>query len=67
MKITVNCTAKIVIPKKATEREQFAARELKKYIGKICGADLSICTESQFLSGDAIAIGGPERNSLTGK
>jgi len=67
MKISMNCSAKIVVPQKATERERFAADEIKKYIKKLCGAELSICTDSEYLSGNAIAVGGPERNSLTRK
>ncbi len=57
----------IIIPENATERELFAANELKKYLGLICGADSIIASDCDSLSGECISIGGPERNRVTAK
>jgi len=55
----------IVVPAKATERENFAANELKKYLNLICGADCKVVSDSETVSGNCILIGGPERNRIT--
>ncbi|MBR5542577.1 MAG: DUF4838 domain-containing protein [Oscillospiraceae bacterium] len=61
MKICSDTNITIVIPKKATPREKFAAEELKKYLYEILGCCADISDES--FAGDAkIIIGGPERN-----
>ena len=65
MKISKNSTVSIVLPKDATQREQFAGEELQKYIRLICGAQLQIVTDAQACEGQCIAIGGPERNACT--
>lgn len=57
----------IVIPTKASPREEFAAEELHKYIRKLCGADLIIlcdCDESQFRK-NKLLIGSPGRNRIS--
>ncbi len=64
MIITKESKAKIIIPANATEREKFAADELKKYIKKICGANLEITTKPD---GEAIIIGDPSRNEYAKK
>ena len=56
----------VVIPADATDREIFAAEELKKYINKIFGADIEICAEESS-SSRQILIGGPERNAVVDK
>ncbi len=58
-------TAKIVLPKNATERENFASSELKKYIEAVCGANLQIVYGSA--DGEVIAIGDPSRNEVSAK
>lgn len=65
MNITKTSTAQIVLPCDSTPRERFAAEELKKYILRICGADLSIVTDAAAQASELIAIGGPERNAVT--
>ena len=65
MIIEKNSEVTIVVPGSATERELFAANELKKYIKEICGAELKISTDRDAVSGYLISIGGPERNSVT--
>lgn len=55
----------IVIPQHASEREQFAASELQKYLKIILDKEYSIYTDDLTVSTDIIAIGGPERNQLT--
>ena len=65
MIVNKECNINIVIPENATEREIFAAEELRKYIKKICGAELGITTETK--KNNVIAIGGPERNAVTAK
>lgn len=67
MKISKSSNLKIVIPELSTEREMFAAQECAKYLGKIFGITAPICQDSQSVSGDMIAIGGPERNTYTAK
>ncbi len=67
MIITKNKSLKVVVPANFTEREMFAAEEIAKYLKMICGGEFGICKDSEFNGGEAIAIGGPERNSLTSK
>ena len=57
----------IIIPAKSTERENFAANELKKYLKMICGAEGNITTDENSDLGYSFLIGGPERNKITGK
>lgn len=65
MKISKNSAITIVLPAAATQREQFAAEELQKYIRLICGAQLQIVADDNAYVGQIIAIGGPERNACT--
>ncbi|MBF0412811.1 MAG: DUF4838 domain-containing protein [Desulfamplus sp.] len=67
MFITINSNpnAAIVKPSNATLREDFAAKEIQKYIKKISGADVPIKPDSEMLSDNLILIGGPERNLKT--
>ncbi len=58
---------KIAVPENATEREKFAASELQKYIKKICGAEFEISSDNNEFRGQTIAIGGPERNTVTAR
>ena len=60
-------TVNIIIPAKSTERESFAANELKKYLKMICGAESNIIADENTVSGQSFLIGGPERNKITGK
>ena len=60
-----DCDLIIVVPENATERELFAASELRKYIKRICGAQLAISSDNNACNVQAIAIGGPERNVVT--
>lgn len=53
----------IVTPQNATDREKFAAEELKKYLKLIFDADFEICTDICNPT-RKILIGGPERNKL---
>ena len=57
---------KLVLPENSTDREIFAAEELKKYLKMILGADFEICTDSCDCA-EKILIGGPERNLITKK
>ena len=57
----------IVVPEGITERESFAANELKKYLGLICGAECVIVSDKNEALGDKFLIGGPERNKITAK
>lgn len=57
----------IVISKNATSREVYAAEELKKYIKKIVGADLTICDDKAEIAGMKIVIGAPVRNEAARK
>lgn len=67
MKIAVDLKAcsTIVIPSIPTKREDFAARELVKYIRIISGAVLSIISDNEEIDGNMILVGGPERNKHT--
>ncbi|MBQ6937810.1 MAG: hypothetical protein IJN36_04770, partial [Clostridia bacterium] len=67
MILNKNSKAAVIIPKEPTAREEFAASELKKYIKKICGAELTVITDDETFAGAVFAIGGPERNSVTKK
>lgn len=55
----------IVIPGKATAREQFAAEELQKYLEQIFDMGFPIITDEAEMTGCAFYIGGPERNART--
>lgn len=55
----------IVIPNDATDREQFAAKELKQYLNKIFSANCPIYATSEAPTGPMILIGDPRRNALT--
>lgn len=55
----------IVLPADAFPTEKFAAEELKRYVFKIAGADLPICSDREIVEGAVILIGGPERNRMT--
>lgn len=55
----------IVIPKEATTREQFAAEELQKYLGMILDMHCMLLIDEAETAGNAILIGGPERNLRT--
>ena len=57
----------IVIPKDATPREVFAAEELKKYINKIVGSDITICDDKAEIAGMKMIIGAPMRNEAARK
>ena len=57
----------IVIPERATEREQFAAQELQKYLNIIFGAKFPICNDSKVYAKYTLLLGGPERNAVTKK
>lgn len=56
MKLYQNAAVKILVPQEPTERELFAADELKKYLEKIFGAVISDDADATFI------IGGPGRN-----
>ncbi len=56
---------KVVLPQAATPREVFAAEELVKYLGMICGARLKTVSDVEPVQDPWIALGGPERNRLT--
>ena len=64
MIISKSSNLKIVIPCDETPRERFAAEECARYLNQICGVQAQICATVD--AADAvIAIGGPERNTLT--
>lgn len=67
MRITKSTQLSIVIPGAETPRERFAAAECAKYFNKICGVTAQICSDAQEVNGAVIAIGGPERNTVTAK
>ena len=48
MILNKNSKAAVIIPKEPTAREEFAASELKKYIKKICGAELTVITDDDY-------------------
>lgn len=63
MNLTKNTSVSIVIPASATSREIFAAEELSKYLGMIFpGIDTQTVKDTEIFAGNAILIGGPERN-----
>lgn len=55
----------IIIPQKATTREQFAAEELKKYLQMIFEVCPRIITDEMKTTGNVILIGGPSHNLRT--
>ncbi len=56
----------VVIPLDATSREQYAAEVLQKTIQQIFGGEApTVRMDNWKKDGDAILIGGPERNALT--
>lgn len=67
MKITAATKTNIIIPREATEREVFAADELCSYLKKITGARIEIITDDSEHTGNAIIIGGPERNAAAAR
>lgn len=62
-----DCDVTIVVPENATEREFFAANELKKYLGMIFGSKVTVKETVESIEREKIIIGGPERNSLSEK
>ncbi len=60
-----NANLCIVIPDDATDREQFAAKELQRYLNKIFGASLSIYSVAEAPCVPMLLIGCPRRNTLT--
>lgn len=62
-----DCDVTIVVPENATEREFFAANELKKYLGMIFGSKVIVKETVESIEREKIIIGGPERNSLSEK
>lgn len=69
MDIVFNHTAvaSIILPEMPTAREIFAAKELKKYLQAITGAELPIAPQGASAAGNLILIGGPRRNHLVAK
>lgn len=66
MKFNSRSMITIVTPAEATAREQFAAEELSAYIGRILpGITITICTDTEAVTGNRILVGGPERNKAT--
>ena len=66
MKLSVNSSVTAVLPGEPTKREQFAAEELRKYLGVIFpGIRVSFAAAGQPVEGLQILIGGPERNAAT--
>lgn len=64
MKICKSTNLTIALPLNCTPRENFAAKELQKYLNKICGVQANITVgEGEY----TIAVGGPERNAVTAK
>ena len=55
----------IVIPKEATDREQFAANELQSYLFRIFGETFPICTTEDETHAYKMLIGCPRRNAIT--
>ena len=55
----------IVVPVNATDREQFAATELRTYLNKIFALTASIKMANEAPAGDKIVLGCPRRNALT--
>lgn len=62
-----DCDVTIVVAQNATQREFFAASELKKYLGMIFESDFTVKDATENIEGEKIIIGGPERNSLSEK
>lgn len=61
MKLSANAQVAIVVPARATKREEFAAQELSKYLNKIFpGIRVEITGDAN--TSNAIFVGGPERN-----
>lgn len=67
MIISKHKNLQIIIPNDETPRERFAAEECAKYLHKICGADAKVCHAEEVNATTVIAIGGPERNTVTAK
>lgn len=64
MILTPQSQVDIIIPRAATQREEFAAQELKKYLEKIfSGIQVSLSPVASY--NPSILIGGPERNAAT--
>ena len=63
MKLNNHSSVTIVIPAAATSREIFAAEELSKYLSVIFpGIGMQTVKDAEAFVGNAILIGGPERN-----
>lgn len=57
----------ILLPKKATEKEKFAASELQLFIKEATGAKLEICKENQAdLKGSYLSVGETEASKKAG-
>ena len=66
MKITAKSNICVIVPTSATTREEFASKELCKYLGQIFpGIQVVIAKDEAAITGDKILIGGPEHNKLT--
>ena len=63
MIINGNNSAVIVISRNATEREKYAAQELRSYIEKIVGVNLSVVDDAHIYAKQQFIIGGPARNA----
>ena len=62
MVISSDISVAIVIALNATEREHFAAKELKSYLERITGAKATIAVAGDVNSKTRIVVGGPSRN-----
>lgn len=62
MRINSSRSAVIVISTEATATEQFAAEQLRKYIGKIAGVSLSVVDDGHQYAMQQFILGGPARN-----
>ncbi|MBQ8684806.1 MAG: DUF4838 domain-containing protein [Clostridia bacterium] len=67
MIVSKNAKISLIIPEKATTREIYAAETLQSYLRKIFNAEAVVCKEGESVSGNAIVIGGPERNAEAAK
>ncbi|MBE6630254.1 MAG: DUF4838 domain-containing protein [Ruminococcaceae bacterium] len=63
MKLTARSHVTILLPVKATSREQFAAEELKKYLKLLLRCEVALASDEARPDGPAFLIGGPERNA----
>ena len=55
--VTIDSTSKIVLPDTPNVQEEYAAKELSKYLGKVLGGEIATVKEADIKGGTAIYVG----------